>query len=68
MTYTLAELQAMPTIRVGHTDDLKVEGLVRRVWLSRLTVADGAPYDNEVAVEHWNPRGFWFTAQVYEAK
>ena len=49
--YTLAELEAMPTITVGQADDLKVETENRRVWLSRCTVEDGEPYNNKVTVE-----------------
>ena len=56
MWYTLGELEDMPIITEGHTDDLKVEemiyGVKVRVWLSRMTVADGMPYDNQVTVEY----------------
>jgi hypothetical protein len=67
MTYSLAELQAMPTISVGHFEDLKVETGQVRVWLSRMTAEDGADYDNEVIVEHWHQSGFWYTAKTYQA-
>jgi hypothetical protein len=60
--YTLAELEALPTISQGHTDDLKVEAYDidkktkeittgTRIWLSRMTKEDGMPYDNQVTVE-----------------
>lgn len=75
--YTLAELQAMPTLHSGHFDNLKVDQYVGtrpelRVWLSRMTVEDGAPCNNEVTVEvytmtrkdGWN----WVTVDKYEAK
>jgi hypothetical protein len=65
--YTLAELQAMPTITVGHTDDLKVKTDRRKVWLSRLTIEDGQPYNNMVTVEVRSNKG-WFPTMCYEAK
>ncbi len=49
--YTLAELEALPTLSQGHTDDLKVETENTRVWLSRMTVEDGEPYNNKVTIE-----------------
>jgi hypothetical protein len=49
--YKLAELEAMPTITAGQFDDLKFETENRRVWLSRMTVEDGEPYNNKVSVE-----------------
>ena len=43
-TYTVEELQAMPTLCQGQTDDLKVDDGNNRVWLSRMTLADGEIY------------------------
>lgn len=69
--YTLAQLEAMPTLAQSQADDLKVdwsdgdEGL--RIWLSRCTVQDGEPYDNKVTVEIRDPRGNWITAYEYQA-
>lgn len=51
ITYTLAQLKAMPTLFVSHTDDLKVDTQSERVWLSRMTRADGMPYNNQVTIE-----------------
>lgn len=65
--YTLQELQDMPTIDSGHTDDLKVDTGTVRVWLSRLTVEDGMPYNNQVTVEQLID-GTWQTVKEYEAK
>lgn len=69
--HTLPELTALPTIWSSHFDDLKIEevnhGGERRVWLSRMTVADGAPYDNQVTVERKQDDGSWRTIVRYEA-
>lgn len=65
--YTLAELEAMPTIHSGHFDNLKFDDGKNRVWLSRMTVADGMPYDNQVTVEKLID-GNWKTVREYQAK
>ena len=49
--YTLAELEALPTLSVAQCDDLKIETEDTRVWLSRLGVEDGEPYNNKVTIE-----------------
>ena len=66
-TWTLDALRGRPTLVVGQTDDLKVEmpGLMK-IWLSRMTVADGAAYDNEVTVEMLFG-GAWVTVASFEA-
>ena len=64
--YTLAELEAMPTLEHGHFDNLKIETPTTRVWLSRMTKADGAPYENEVSVDHYR-NGRWETVDRYQA-
>lgn len=50
--YSVAELEAMPTISQGHTDNLKVEdeidGIPTKWWLSRMSVEDGQKYAVEV--------------------
>lgn len=66
--YTLAQLRALDVVRVGQTDDLVIEQTGRRVWLSRLTTEDGAPYDNQVTVEHLAADGSWITVESYEAE
>lgn len=35
------DLQALPTLSQGHTADLKIDTGTLRVWLSRMTIADG---------------------------
>lgn len=49
--WTVNELSNMATIYVGAHSDLKFETTTVRVWLSRLTVSDGEPYDNKVMIE-----------------
>jgi hypothetical protein len=62
--YTLTELEALPTLMVGQTDDLKIETPTHRVWLSRMTVADGMPYPNQVTEEYRNPGEHWGQSRV----
>jgi hypothetical protein len=66
--YSLNELEAMPTIRQGHCDDLKVKTDDTRVWLSRMTVADGMEYNNQVQVYKLNKNHDWKLVQEYEAE
>lgn len=65
--FTLEQLQTMPTIAVGQTDDLKFDNGVVRVWLSRMSVEDGAPYDNQVTIER-NVGGKWKIIKQFQAK
>lgn len=64
--YTLAELQALPTIEVGQFDNCKVKTGNIRVWLSRMTVQDGARYNNGVTVEVYR-HNQWENIAQYEA-
>jgi len=45
------ELKGMPTLLSGHTDNLKIENSNTRVWLSRMTVKEGAAWNDMVTVE-----------------
>lgn len=66
MEYGLAELEAIETLSVGQSDDLKLDTQTTRVWLSRCTIADGMPYNNQVTIENFiNDR--WVTVHQYEA-
>ncbi len=65
--YALAQIEAMPTLNQGWTDDLKVEEPGHRVWLSRMGVEDGQPYNNQVTVEALKD-GSWVTVEEYEAR
>jgi hypothetical protein len=63
---TLAELQDLPTLCIGHSQNLKIETPTVRVWLSRCGIADGMPYDNQVEVEQLID-GRWTETLTYEA-
>lgn len=69
--FTLEQLEKMPTLHQGHTDNLKWESNDKkqvRVWLSRMTKEDGMPYDNQVIVEQYNQKsGRWEVIDEYEA-
>lgn len=66
MKYTLSELQNMPTISQGYFDNLKIETSTIKVWLSRMTTADGAEYNNGVTIEKL-VKGVWETVDEYQA-
>lgn len=66
--YTLAELEALPTLSQGHTDDLKIETENTRVWLSRMTVEDGEPYNNKVTVEKLKGGYIGASREAYEKR
>jgi hypothetical protein len=66
--YTLRELQAMETISQGHTDNLKIKTEDTKVWLSRMTVEDGMPYNNMVTIEKLTNDGRWETVEEYPAR
>jgi hypothetical protein len=59
-----AELEAMPTISQGHTGNLKFDNGRVRIWLERVGVDDGMPYDNGVIIEHLR-NGRWVTVEEY---
>ena len=65
--YTLKELEGLKTIMQGQADDLKIEDGNIRVWLSRMTIGDGMPYNNQVTVEKLDKNGSWNTIEEYEA-
>lgn len=77
--YTLTEIEALPTIEQGHTDDLKIQTSTMRVWLSRMTIEDGQLYNNQVTIEKLSETAGspkketttgkqWLTFEQYEAK
>ena len=41
MIYTYDELERMPTIHSGQYADLKIDTGDLRIWVSRMTIADG---------------------------
>lgn len=66
--YTLAELEALPTIAQGQMDDLKIKTKYIQVWLSRMTKEDGMPYDNQVTIERLNSSYTWVTVSQFKAR
>jgi NAD(P)H-flavin reductase len=64
--YSLQELENRPTLRVGQYANLKVDNSKRRVWLSRMSVEDGEPFNNKVTVERLI-EGRWIEVESYEA-
>lgn len=64
--YSLAELEALPTITQGQADDLKIDTGDTRIWLSRCTVEDGEPCDNKVTIEEYDGNR-WVEVGWYEA-
>ena len=62
--YTLEQLIALPAITVGQADDLKIDLPRSRVWVSRMTVEDGMPYDHQITLEKLI-RGRWVTMHEY---
>ena len=67
--FRLAELKPLETISSRKLDDLKMENEHTRVWLSRMTVADGAKHNNEVTIELFNEEAFtWKIDGKYEAE
>ena len=64
--FSLKELNKMPTIDSGQADDLKYETKDLRVWLSRMTIADGMEYNNQVSIDAI-VNGKWHTLALYEA-
>lgn len=65
--YTLAELERIPTINSGWTADLKVDNGKIRVWLERIGITDGVPFEHTVCVEHLSPAGRWELVEQYNA-
>lgn len=65
--YTYKEIMELPTIEQGHFDNLKVSTKTRRVWISRMTLADGMCYNNQITIERLI-RGNWFIIDQYEAR
>lgn len=64
--FTIEELKGMKTISEGWVGDLKYEDDDHRVWLSRLTIEDGAEYNNQVIVEIYEG-GEWVIVDKYQA-
>lgn len=62
--YTAEELSELPTLSTGWTDNLKIDTGETRVWLARVGVEDGMPFDNGVTVERLID-GCWEETEYY---
>ena len=63
------DVEAMPTINSGHTDELLYESLYKRVWQSRMTKEDGDELDHAITIEYNNMAACrWETVDRYEPK
>jgi hypothetical protein len=62
--YSLSELESLPTINAGWCGDLKVDTGRVRVWLYRVGLADGAPFEHTAQVEHLID-GRWTSVEFY---
>ena len=71
--YTLEEIENMTTLEQSQFDDLKYQNDNYRIWLSRMTVADGQPYNNQITVEKLVRTGIttggkWKIIKQYEGR
>ena len=63
-TYTADEIRDLPTLSQGQADNLKIDTGTERVWLSRVGIEDGMPYDNQITIERLID-GRWITVEEY---
>lgn len=63
--YTTAELEAMPVLSQGWTDNLHVHTHKVKYWLARGDRTSGHPYDNTVTIERME-NGCWITVCEYD--
>lgn len=64
--FSLQELESLETLSSGHFDNLKLESKNCRIWLSRMTIEDGMPYNNQVTEEKLVEDG-WVIVDQYKA-
>lgn len=70
-TLTLAALERMPVIHQGTADNVVFNNGALKIALSRMTVADGAPYDHQVTVQKIKTTrkgNEWITVREYQAQ
>ena len=63
--FTATMLRTFPRISSGQFANLHIDTGKSRVWLSRTTVEDGAPYNNQI-IEETLRGGRWVTTAEYE--
>lgn len=73
MKLTTRDIKKLRTIwgeqQQGHTDNLIYETGSCRVWLSRLTIEDGMPYNDQITVENREANSpKWETIKKYQLK
>lgn len=64
LPFRLEDIEEQETIHSGQYENLKFDDGQIRVWQSRMTVADGMPYDNEITVEVLDD-GCWVTKHSF---
>lgn len=64
--FSLTVLNKLNTISSSQFDNLKLETDCIRVWLSRMEIADGMEYNNQVTIEELE-NGKWTITEQYEA-
>ncbi len=62
-----AQLEAMPTLLVSHTCDLKFDDGEVRLFLSRCDTGDGEPFDHTGYIEIKDVDGRWIDQGYYDA-
>jgi hypothetical protein len=60
-----SDLEQMPTLAIGQTDDLKIDRNGLRVWLARTGPEDGEMYRRRITVERLIA-GRWEEVDEYE--
>jgi hypothetical protein len=64
--YRAVDFKGLEPLRQGHFDNTYIETPTLRVRLSRMTVADGMPYDNQITEEVYDMKtGCWVTVAQY---
>ena len=66
---TLAQAESLPVQHSGHGENTLFETRLYKVTHSRMTVADGARYNNEICVSEYNmTSGGYDVKRSYQAK
>jgi hypothetical protein len=67
---TLKQLKEMETLHQGRWEDLKYEeDRSHQILLSRMSQADGEPFDHRVTVRKYSPKtGLYEPFKTYQAK
>ena len=60
------EIEDLPTLCQGQSDDLKIDTGDARLWQARTSIEDGEPYRNTIHIELRDERGCWIDAGCYD--